>query len=259
VTSALSISLVGTDGAQPCRHARRRQDGRLVPPTVPPAVPERALPACPLPAPFVPTPSLLGQTQAHAMGTATFQQPLSGFGTTMRYTIMYVQQRTALGHLLLLTDGVDSPSSLPAKATPRTSRASRKPAAPFPSTSVLATLTTAATASCGVRRCSSRWSSAETDVGLPLSCSCRADDFECVACPCKSRRSRDADMGRSSRSYGDVSSFYMDTRPHRTNEWLADDENKTMLGLEQKADLIAWLHKVGRRGQWFARLLEPFS
>lgn len=45
-------------------------------------------------------------------------------------------------------------------------------------------------------------------------------------------------------SYGDVSSFFLDTRPHRSNEWLEDNENKTMLGPEQKADFIAWLHKV---------------
>lgn len=38
----------------------------------------------------------------------------------------------------------------------------------------------------------------------------------------------------------------MDTRAERSNEWMVDSEEKTMLGLQQKEALFEWLGKVSR-------------
>jgi alkaline phosphatase D len=42
---------------------------------------------------------------------------------------------------------------------------------------------------------------------------------------------------------GDVAFFVLDTRRYRSNQGLADDSHKTMLGLEQRTDLEKWLAK----------------
>ncbi|KAK0384582.1 hypothetical protein NLU13_8668 [Sarocladium strictum] len=45
---------------------------------------------------------------------------------------------------------------------------------------------------------------------------------------------------------GDVSFFVLDTRRHRSDQQLRDDGRKTMLGLEQRADLDRWLAEEKR-------------
>ncbi|KAK7749769.1 hypothetical protein SLS53_000348 [Cytospora paraplurivora] len=61
---------------------------------------------------------------------------------------------------------------------------------------------------------------------------------------------------------GPASFFMLDTRSYRSNNRIAyADEDKTMLGAEQLADLIAWLQKPEPRGvQWkFIASSVPFS
>lgn len=52
----------------------------------------------------------------------------------------------------------------------------------------------------------------------------------------------------------------MDTRPYRSDEWMPDGPNKTMLGPEQKQDFIDWLHKVNQTATFkFISTSVPFT